>query len=214
MGIVYTKGGQRLNAGYLTIDQVKSITQYRIRIPNNEVAEEFKALTANYLKVSETTLTNLFTALENKNKEDFLSTYESIFLRIVSYHDVDELSEEKSYAEWCTVCHLIMLGMCIYLDGDYTITSNRESGKGRSDILLKSNRDYLPSYVIEFKYLGKDKYKKSPEQLKTLAQDAIYQIEKNKYDVGMNGEIIHIGLAHSGKNVEMVWIEKEKNSKV
>lgn len=62
--------------------------------------------------------------------------------------------------------------------------------------------------------MNKDAYKKHPEQLKALAHEAIYQIEKNKYtlcthwrDVEMNGEIIHIGLAHSGKNVEMEWNE-------
>lgn len=190
-----------VNAGYLTIDKLIDMNKCRIRIPNKEVVQEFKSLTANYLKVSETTLEILFDALVNKRKDEFMKTYESIFLRIASYHDLDDVSEEKSY-------HQIMLGMCIYLDGDYTITSNRESGKGRSDILLKSNRDFLPSFVIEFKHMGKETYKKNPESLNILAQAAVDQIVREKYDVELTGEIIYIGLAHAGKNVAMQWNKK------
>ncbi|WP_276327262.1 hypothetical protein [Robinsoniella peoriensis] len=33
-----------------------------------------------------------------------------------------------------------MLGMCVYLSDFYEIKSNRESGKGRSDILIRSKK--------------------------------------------------------------------------
>lgn len=198
--------GLFVNAGYLTIDNILRMNQYRIRIPNNEVREEFMSLTAHYLKISDTLLNNLFSALEERKQEEFISNYESILLQMSSYHD---LKDENSY-------HMLMLGMCAWLQNDFKITSNRESGKGRNDIILDSKKGFLPSFVIEFKYLNKEDYeqqstdpKKKPELLKQLAKEAILQIEQNKYDCELTGEIIHIGLAHAGKDVEMIW--KERN---
>ena len=47
---------------------------------------------------------------------------------IPSYHD---LNNENSY-------HMMMLGMCLCLNKDYEIISNREVGKGRDDLILKA----------------------------------------------------------------------------
>ena len=45
-----------------------------------------------------------------------------------SYHD---LISENSY-------HMIMFGMCLCYFKQYDVISNREVGKGRNDIILKS----------------------------------------------------------------------------
>lgn len=103
---------------------------------------------------------------------------------------------------------MLLLGICLYVKYEYEIISNREEGKGRCDLILKSKKKTLPSYVIELKYMNKDEYRDNKESLKTLAHEAVNQIEKQRYDVELTGEVIHIGLAHSGKDVEVEWIEK------
>ena len=115
---------------------------------------------------------------------------------IPSYHD---LNNENSY-------HMMMLGMSICLNKDYQIISNREVGKGRNDLILKSKDEKKTSYVLEFKYLKEDK-KDIEKELDQLSNEAIQQIKERKYDVELKGKVIYIGLAHHGKDVSVKWVE-------
>ena len=56
--------GLFVNAGYLTVEQRMRKNRYRIRVPNEEVQQEFMSLTAYHLQVSESVLDDLFYALE------------------------------------------------------------------------------------------------------------------------------------------------------
>ena len=184
-----------MNAGYLTIDQELPMKKVRIRIPNQEVQEEFMSLTAYYLHVSDTLLNDLFAALLTEDETAFLETYRTILLTLPSYYD---LKNENSF-------HMMMLGMCAWLSNDYTISSNKEKGKGRSDIELKAKTNRFPSFVMEMKYMKTEEYKKHPEALKVLAQEGLQQIQKQTYDIDLTGMVIYISLAHAGKDVEMIW---------
>ena len=94
----------------------------------------------------------------------------------------------------------------MYLENHYEVLSNHENGKGRYDITLKSKKEYLPSYIIEFKYLKKEQIK--DDELENLANQGVQQIKDNKYDYDLTGKIIYIGLAHHGKDVSIKWEEK------
>lgn len=181
--------GLLVNAGYLTLHKTISIQDslYIIKIPNQEVQLEFRKLTAYHLKATETDLTVLFNSLKRCKKEDFEDRYRKILLTLPSYHD---LKDENSY-------HMMLLGMCAWLSNDYEVISNREVGKGRCDIILKSKKNQI-SYILEFKYT-----KDSSEDLKQLAKSAIDQINNRKYDSELSGTVIRIGLAHYQKNVEI-----------
>ncbi|MCC2831717.1 PD-(D/E)XK nuclease domain-containing protein, partial [[Clostridium] innocuum] len=72
----------------------------------------------------------------------------------------------------------------------------------------KTNK--YPSYIIELKYLKKEEYEKRPELLQEKCKEAVEQIEANRYDIAISGNVIYIALAHSGKDVEMVWKETMK----
>ena len=183
--------GLFVNAGYLTVEQTMRKNRYRIRVPNEEVQQEFMSLTAYHLQVSESVLDDLFYALETRDRELFENSYRNILKRIPSYHD---LKDENSY-------HMMLLGMSAWLTGEYEIISNREAGSGRCDIILKAKKD-LPSYVIEFKY------SKNKEELESLSDIAIEQIVEKEYDKGLEGKIIYIGLAHCGKDADVKWVEK------
>ena len=183
--------GLLVNAGYLTLHKTISIQDslYIIKIPNQEVQLEFRKLTAYHLKATETDLTVLFNSLKRCKKEDFEDRYRKILLTLPSYHD---LKDENSY-------HMMLLGMCAWLSNDYEVISNREVGKGRCDIILKSKKNQR-SYILEFKYT-----KDSSEDLKQLAKSAIDQINSRRYDSELSGTVIRIGLAHYQKNVEIEW---------
>lgn len=183
--------GLLVNAGYLTLHKTISIQDslYIIKIPNQEVQLEFRKLTAYHLRATETDLTVLFNSLKRCKKEDFEDRYRKILLTLPSYHD---LKDENSY-------HMMLLGMCAWLSNEYEVISNREVGKGRCDIILKSKKNQI-SYILEFKYTND-----SSVDLKQLAKSAIDQIDSRRYDSELSGTVIRIGLAHYQKNVEIEW---------
>lgn len=183
--------GLLVNAGYLTLHKTISIQDslYIIKIPNQEVQLEFRKLTAYHLKATETDLTVLFNSLKRCQIEDFEDRYRKILLTLPSYHD---LKDENSY-------HMMLLGMCAWLSSEYEVISNREVGKGRCDIILKSKKNQI-SYILEFKYTND-----SSVDLKQLAKSAIDQINSRRYDSELSGTVIRIGLAHYQKNVEIEW---------
>ena len=193
-----TLWGLFVNAGYLTVDQVIDLMDgyYRIRIPNEEVKKEFKNITDYYLSLGDGQLNRLMRYLRYEQADKFIKEYKDI-LMIPSYHD---LEKENSY-------HMMMLGMCLCLDKDYEIISNREVGKGRDDLILKAKDEKKTSFVLEFKYLKEDK-KDLEKALDELSNKAIQQIKENKYDYGLKGKVIYIGLAHHGKDVSIKWEER------
>ena len=188
--------GLFVNAGYLTIEKVISARdgRYVLRIPNEEVQQEFRDLTASYLNVSESNLSAMFNGLRYEERERFAESYADMLLSLPSYHD---LKDENSY-------HVLFLGMCAWLSNEYEIKSNREAGKGRCDIILKAKKESLPSYVLEFKYLKEaDK-----GELEGSARAAIDQIKARRYDIELADKVILVGLAHAGKEVRIAWQER------
>ena len=189
MGIVRAKGGQSLNAGYLTIrdtiDEVRG--EYILRIPNREILREFQTLTSYYLKVGENKLWTMLQALQQQKWDIFLEGYRSILLQSVSSHD---LISENSY-------HLLLLGMCLWLKDDYEVTSNRENGEGRYDILLRSKRNNKPSILMELKYT-----KDATCDLQQLAEKGLKQIVEKKYQTEI-ASCVCLSLAHRGKQIAM-----------
>ena len=188
--------GLFVNAGYLTIEKVISARdgRYVLRIPNEEVQQEFRDLTASYLNVSESSLSAMFNGLRYEERERFAESYADMLLSLPSYHD---LKDENSY-------HVLFLGMCAWLSNEYDIISNREEGKGRCDIILKAKKEGLASYVLEFKYLKEA----DAERLEESAKEAVLQIKEKHYDAELPGRAILIGLAHAGKEVSIEWQER------
>ena len=192
-----TLWGLFVNAGYLTVTKEIDLLKgkYCIEIPNKEVKQEFIKLTEYQLGLSSGTLDTVTESLTKEDQETFLESYQEI-LMVPSYHD---LQKENSY-------HMMMLGMCLCLNKDYEIISNREVGKGRDDLILKAKDEKKTSFVLEFKYLKEDK-KDLEKALDELSNKAIQQIKDNKYDYGLKGKVIYIGLAHHGKDVSIKWVE-------
>lgn len=182
--------GLLMNAGMITVVKPFAENLYVVRVPNYEVRKAFQNLTASYMKVEEGYFLRMLLFLEKERMEEFAAEYQQILLELPSYYD---LKSENSY-------HMMMLGMCAFMYKNYEVRSNRESGNGRSDILLCAKKTNLPHMILEFKYT-----KDETQSLEALAQEAIEQIKVREYDAGMAGEVYYIGLAHCGKKVEVKW---------
>jgi len=94
--------------------------------------------------------------------------------------------------------HGMILGLCAILSNRYFVKSNGESGYGRFDIQLMPKIKSVPGFIFEFKHAKTDS-----ENLDALAEEALSQIDAQKYDTQMKvygtSNIIKIGIAFRGK---------------
>ena len=99
--------------------------------------------------------------------------------------------------------HGFVLGLTVDLADRYVITSNRESGYGRYDVVLEPKRQEDCAVIMEFKV-------RDPGEEKTLeetAKEALAQIERKKYEAALTakgiapGQIQKYGFAFEGKTV-------------
>ena len=181
----YSLWGLLVNAGYLTIINRPGATEAIVKIPNDEVMSEFQLIVSELSGIDHMDLSHMFNCLIKKDMDEFFRIYENIVIACTSYMD----AKENAY-------HMLFLGMCLSLRGTYCVTSNIESGYGRSDITMKSQKEGLPNIIVEFK-LG--------DNLEQLKEEALQQILEQKYYIGLSGEIICVGLAHNKKKCSMSY---------
>ena len=99
--------------------------------------------------------------------------------------------------------HGFVLGLIVELEGKYRISSNRESGFGRYDVMLEPLEKTKDAFVLEFKVFNPRKEK----ILEDTVANALQQINEKDYDCellsrGIQKEnIFHYGFAFEGKKV-------------
>lgn len=181
----YSLWGLLVNAGYITVTERINAASAIVKIPNNEVMTEFIMLVTEIAGIEGQGLQEMFYCLLHKDIERFLSLYKEMVIACTSYMD----AKENAY-------HMLFLGMCMVLRGSYIVTSNLESGHGRSDITLKAVSPSNPSVIIEFK---------QGEDIETLKEKALQQILEQEYYAGLTGEVICVGLAHDKKRCSLSY---------
>lgn len=175
----YSLWGLLVNAGYVTVETRIDANSAVVRIPNEEVMSEFIVLVTEMAGIESQGLREMFFALTHKDFDRFMEIYQKLVITSTSFMD----AKENAY-------HMLFLGMCMTLRGSYQVSSNLESGAGRSDITLKSLKTSLPNVIIEFKQ-GSD--------IEELKEIALQQIIEKEYYVGLQGEVLCVGLAHDKK---------------
>ena len=181
-----------LFSGYLTIDKKIDKKLYSLRLPNREIKELFKD---EFIDISfgESQFIKTMESLKRNKLEDFEKNLQKILLNSTSYQDT---KNEDFY-------HGLILGMTLYLDSQYYVTSNKESGLGRYDVTIEPKNKNNKAYVLEFKVT------KNEEDLEKESKEAIEQIISKKYDVSLKErgikDIIILGIAFCGKLVKVSY---------
>ena len=188
-------------SGYLKVeadDGCSDGAEYTLRVTNKEVQWMLGDMVKRWFSMN-TTVMNRFVEALLERDVDYMNEYlNRISEEVFSWFDVSGGREPERFY------HGFMLGLMMELKDRFIITSNRESGLGRYDVVLQpvdSNRDY--GYVIEFKVYrrGRD------ASLEECVKKALQQIDEKGYDAVLVGagiavdRIMHLGIGFEGKNV-------------
>ena len=152
--------------GYLTTAQKPSGSRYELRIPNREVRQIYMQQVLSWFnhKVESETdkLTNLYAAFETGDTETIKEILDEQLLDTVSFYD----ARESFYHGFL----LALLSTC----ASWNVSSNIETGKGRSDILV-SRKDRKIGFVVEVKDV------KDEDKLDAACEAGMKQIEEKDY---------------------------------
>ncbi len=195
-----------LATGYLKILEVEVVGEdkeeyYTLTLTNKETALMFKNMVNSWFKNNSRIPYNDFIKAMLMDDVDSMNEFmNDIALASFSNFDVSKGASSKDAPE--RFYHGFVLGLIADLAGRFVIKSNRESGFGRYDIMLKpQDRENDDAYIIEFK-VHKPRKEKDLEQ--TLA-NALLQIEEKRYEAELiaegfvPGRIRKYGIAFKGK---------------
>ena len=130
------------------------------------------------MEISSSLLFNAANNLVNNNIQQFEKELQSILGDTFSYFD-----KTKNPENWF---HSYLLGLLAILGEKYIIRSNRESGRGRYDILLRPFDITKNGIIIEIKSIEKQKENEEKnafyKRINKAITEAEQQIEMNDYD--------------------------------
>ena len=199
-----------LASGYLKVISSEELNliresdnEYELAITNREILFMFRKMILRWFTPAKRETNEFIKALINGDVESMNAYMNKVTLKTISYFDSGNSPSDEEPERFF---HGLVLGLMVDQTENYIITSNRESGYGRYDIMLepidKSNEN-LPCIVIEFKVINPKKEK----TLEETVEAALKQIEDKGYDAelikrGVKKENIHhYGFAFKGKKV-------------
>ncbi|MFD3155885.1 AAA family ATPase [Haloimpatiens sp. FM7330] len=159
-----------------------------LKIPNEEVKYIFRTKILKWFhdKVKVKDLSKMYEAIFNKDTKTFQEELSNMLQQTISFND----AYENFY-------HGFTLGVLGNMH-DKIVKSNREAGNGRSDIFIKSLSIFKPAIILELKVCD------NPKDILKKCDEALQQIEKNKYDADLKEEgyenIIKYGIAFYRKD--------------
>lgn len=170
---------------------------FRLSIPNREIAEVYRSTFQGWmddaLLAHGASLKELLTALLEGNAPVFERLLQKFAATLPSYHDVEGADPEKFY-------HGMIIGLLASLEPHYEVRSNRESGDGRPDVLIKPRHAGKPGAVLELKAA-----QPGQKTIEKAIAEGLAQFAKNDYAAELRHagveKIAQMVIAFDGKRV-------------
>ena len=195
-----------LASGYLkvenyTLNEDIGEELYELALTNKEVYIMFRKLIKKWFSNSASMYNGFIKALLRHDINSMNAYMNRVALATFSYFDTGKKPSEDAEPE--RFYHGFVLGLMVELADRYVITSNRESGFGRYDVLLEPKQKGDDAIIIEFKV----RKAKNEPTLEDTAREALAQIKRQKYEAILESSGIPLernqkyGFAFEGKEV-------------
>ncbi len=159
-----------------------SDAEYILTLTNREVWFMFQRMVKDWFgRYDVPTYYNEFiNALLHDNVRRMNTFMNKVALNTFSYFDTGNKPSEATHPE--RFYHGFVLGMIVNLSDKYKVTSNRESGYGRYDVMIEPFDKKEKAFIFEFKVLDADDDEMTLED--TVA-NAHAQIEEKQYEAAL-----------------------------
>ncbi len=200
-----------LFSGYLSFKNLRLDTDdFRyadLFIPNKEIARIYKSTILGWFE-QDIGYDDMLQYLVKGDITQFTELFEKFVITSFGYFDVggqesrnQESRKQKENDNPETFYHAFVLGLLASLTKSHYITSNREGGLGRYDVMLAPHDTTKPAIIIEFKKVNS----KKRETLATAAASALQQIADKQYAIELQHKgythIIPLAIVFKGKKV-------------
>lgn len=191
-------------SGYLKVihykfNMARRRAEYSLQLTNLEIQVMFEQMIERWFGSCRRVNNAFLQALMEDDVKGMNIFMNKVALQTFSYFD---MGKNPSEGEPERFYHGFVLGMMVELADRYVLTSNRESGFGRYDVMMEPKRQQDNAIIIEFKVQDIDE-----EELTDTVEEALRQIEEEDYQTlliakGIPEERIRkYGFAFCGKKV-------------
>lgn len=189
-----------LAVGYLKLISVNE-EKYEFMLTNYEVEKMFSKIIKTWFRRDSAAYNDFIKALLSGDVDAMCVYMNRISMSVFSFFDGGNQVSQTGNPE--RFYHGFVLGLLVELVGRYVITSNRESGFGRYDVMMQPLDPQDDGIILEFKVRNP----KTEKNLQETVQIALQQIEEKQYEQALLEQGVareHIrkyGFAFEGKNV-------------
>jgi hypothetical protein len=185
-----------LNAGYIKPCEGSTEERFYAELVNKEVKNIFANCIETWFKRQQSAIhIAIQKFVDYLLKGSITGVSDTLNKELLNNPSCHDFKEENSY-------HMFIFGILLAVSGDYTVYSNSESGKGRSDCMIKPVDKGKYAVVIEFKHKcedGKDLQQEAQKGLKQIDEKAyIHNLKKEGYE-----RIYKYAIAFHKKNCEV-----------